>query len=109
MRILSGFCIALLCAGGLFAQRNGGGGALGRTGGVGVAGVRAAGHGPARRPPSRYKGYRSFRGSSFYPVFVGGAYDYGPYDYTDQSAVPQQQQPNNVTVVYPQQQPPVTA
>jgi hypothetical protein len=105
MRTLGGFCIVLLCVGSLFAQRNGGAGVQGR-----------AAHGPsAIRWPysgysySGYTGYNSFRGSYFYPVFVGGLYDYGPYEYTDQSAAPQQQQPNNVTVVYPPQQAPVTA
>lgn len=119
MRTLGGFCIALLCVGGLFAQRHGGGGAPGRTGGVGVLGRTGGaggpgrgGHGPStvRWPYTGYRGYNSFRGSYFYPIFVGGGlYDYGPYDYTDQSAGPQQQQPNNVTVVYPPEQPPVTA
>jgi len=106
MRTLGGFCIAHLCAGGLFAQHHPGGGGSPSHFSNNPGFARRPGTGPIySHPVYAYPVYA-------YPFYMGGFYDnsaygygYSPYGYSDSSAAIHQQP--NVTVVYPQQ--PATA
>jgi hypothetical protein len=133
MRTLGGLCIALLLAGGLFAQRGnyvnsqpvltGGFGNVVYPGGTPatVPGmtrsfgnvVYPGGGGPRLVVPGSHQAVRPQRAVSpglvySYPLYVGGyGYGYG-YNGTDAPVDPsQQQQQPNVTVVYPPQPAPV--
>jgi hypothetical protein len=130
MRTLGGFCVAMLFASASFAQYRGSATPY-MTGGfpnvVFPAGTPATvpgmtrfqpnvvypgGGGPQLHVPFSSSGRHSSRasgGAAFaYPVYVGGGlYDYAGSGYADPSGAPQQQ-PSNVTVVYPPP-PPMTA
>jgi hypothetical protein len=109
MRALGGFCIALICAGGLFGQYRTGSGTMVHHPPA-VPGNAQRGNPSVRWP---YQGYGSPAGhhgrTTFaYPLVVGGGvYDYGAYGNAEPYGVPPQQP--NVTIINPQEQPPVTA
>jgi len=105
MRALGGLCIALLCAGGLYAQRHSGGGS------------RPESHPfhspesfyrPAARPVYGYPVYvYPYVGSYYAPFgYDYSGYSYGYGGYGDQPAAMQQQP--NTTVVYPPQSAPAS-
>ena len=107
MRALGGFCVALLCAGGLYAQHHSGGGGFSRPASNSLHGTGSSHH-YSGRPAYGYPVY-------VYPGFIGTSYLPFGYDYTDYAygfsgfgdqQAPAQQQPNT-TVVYPPQ--PTTA